>query len=102
VLSRISDLLLSLPPLLFAVAIVGALGPSLINAMIAIGVLLLPRFFRLTRAATKEVKNETFVEAARASGTGTLSIFWHHVLPNITSPLLVQISFAAAVAIVSE
>jgi len=102
VLSRLTDLLLSLPPLLFAIAIVGALGPSLTNAMIAIGVLLLPRFFRLTRVATKEVKHETFVEAARASGTGTLSIFRHHVLPNITSPLLVQISFAAAVAIVSE
>lgn len=102
VLSRISDLLLSLPPLLFAVAIVGALGPGLTNAMIAIGVLLLPRFYRLTRAATMEIKNETFVEAARASGAGTVSIVRHHVLPNITSPLLVQISFSAAVAIVSE
>jgi peptide/nickel transport system permease protein len=101
-ISRVSDLLLSLPPLLFAIAIVGALGPSLTNAMIAIGVLLMPRFFRLTRVTTREVKNETFVEAARASGTGTLRIFRHHVLPNITSPLLVQVSFAFAVAIVSE
>ncbi|TQM11312.1 ABC transporter permease [Pseudonocardia kunmingensis] len=101
-LGRISDVLMSLPPLLFAVAIVGALGPSLTNAMIAIGVLLMPRFFRLTRISTREVKNEDFVEAARASGTTTMRILGRHVLPNIASPLLIQISFGAAVAIVSE
>jgi peptide/nickel transport system permease protein len=101
-LSRICDVLLSLPPLLFAVAIVGALGPSLTNAMIAIGVLLMPRFYRLTRISTREVKHEDYVEAARASGTGPLRIMRTHVLPNIASPLLIQTSFAAAVAIVSE
>lgn len=101
-LGRVTDLLLSLPPLLFAVAIVGALGPSLTNAMIAIGVLLMPRFFRLTRISTREVKYEDYVEAARASGTSTLRILGRHVLPNIASPLLIQISFGAAVAIISE
>lgn len=101
-LNRMSDVLMSLPPLLFAVAIVGALGPSLTNAMIAIGVLLMPRFFRLTRISTREVKNEDYVEAARASGTSTVRILGRHVLPNIASPLLIQISFGAAVAIVSE
>lgn len=100
--SRFNDVLLSLPPLLFAVAIVGALGPSLTNAMLAIGVLLLPRFFRLTRIATVQSKKEDYVEAARASGAGSLRILRKHVLPNIASPLVIQISFSAAVAIVSE
>lgn len=102
VLSRFSDVLLSLPPLLFAVAIVGALGPNLTNAMVAIGVLLLPRFFRLTRIATIQSKREDYIEAARASGAGTGRVLFRHVLPNITSPLVIQISFSAAVAIVSE
>jgi peptide/nickel transport system permease protein len=102
VLSRICDVLMALPPLLFAVAIVGALGPSLTNAMIAVGVLLVPRFYRLTRISTKEVKHEDFVEAARASGTTPARILATHVLPNIASPLLVQVSFGAAVAIVAE
>lgn len=102
VLSRFSDTLLSLPPLIFAVAIVGSLGRGLTNAMVAIGVVLMPRFFRLARAATQELREMTFVEAARASGTRTPSILAVHVLPNISSPLLVQISFGASVAIIAE
>ncbi|MBF6207405.1 ABC transporter permease [Nocardia abscessus] len=101
-LSRVNDVLLALPPLLFAVAIVGALGPSLTNAMIAVGVLLLPRFFRLARITTVQCKREDYVEAARAAGVGNLRIVVRHILPNIASPLMVQISFAAAVVIVSE
>jgi peptide/nickel transport system permease protein len=102
VLSRIADVLLSLPPLLFAVAIVGALGPSLTNAMIALGVLLLPRFFRMARVSTQEIVHEDFTEAARACGAGPVRILLRHVLPNVLSPLLIQISFGAAVAIVAE
>lgn len=100
--SRVSDVLLSLPPLLFAVAIVGALGPSLTNAMIAIGVLLAPRFFRLVRVSTREIINEDYVEAARSGGAGPIRIMARHVAPNIISPLLIQISFGASVAIVAE
>lgn len=102
VTSRVSDVLLSLPPLLFAVAIVGALGPSLTNAMIAIGVLLAPRFFRLVRISTREIINEDYVEAARSGGAGPIRIMTRHVAPNIISPLLIQISFGASVAIVAE
>ncbi|MCK8669772.1 ABC transporter permease [Rhodococcus sp. NPDC003382] len=102
VTSRVSDVLLSLPPLLFAVAIVGALGPSLTNAMIAIGVLLAPRFFRLVRVSTREIVNEDYVEAARSGGAGPIRIMTRHVAPNIISPLLIQISFGASVAIVAE
>jgi peptide/nickel transport system permease protein len=100
--SRVFDVLLSLPPLLFAVAIVGALGPSLTNAMIAIGVLLAPRFFRLVRISTREIINEDYVEAARSGGAGPVRILTRHVAPNIVSPLLIQISFGASVAIVAE
>lgn len=101
-ISRVSDVLMSLPPLLFAVAIVGALGPSLTNAMIAIGVLLAPRFFRLVRVSTREIINEDYVEAARSGGAGPIRIMARHVAPNIMSPLLIQISFGASVAIVAE
>ncbi|MBH0118411.1 ABC transporter permease [Rhodococcus sp. CX] len=102
VTSRVFDVLMSLPPLLFAVAIVGALGPSLINAMIAVGVLLAPRFYRLVRVSTHEVINEDFVEAARSGGAGPGRIMARHIAPNILSPMLVQISFGVSVAIVAE
>ncbi|MEO3822723.1 ABC transporter permease [Actinomadura sp. B10D3] len=102
VLSRLTDVLLSLPPLLFAVAIVGALGPSLTNAMIAVGVLLLPRFFRLAMIETSQSKHEDYVEAARAAGAGPQRIVVRHILPNIASPLVVQMSFGASVVIVAE
>ncbi|MFF0817245.1 ABC transporter permease [Rhodococcus sp. NPDC003318] len=102
VTSRVFDVLMSLPPLLFAVAIVGALGPSLTNAMVAVGVLLAPRFFRLVRVSTSEVISEDFVEAARSGGAGPVRIMTRHVAPNIFSPLLVQISFGVSVAIVAE
>lgn len=102
IVSRSTDVLLALPPLLFAVAIIGALGPGLTNAMIAIGVLLLPRFFRLTRIATIHTKQEDFVEAARASGASPVRIVVRHILPNIASPLIIQVSFGLAVAIVAE
>jgi len=101
-LSQLNDVLMSLPPLLFAVGIIGALGPSLRNAMIAIGVLLIPRFFRLTRITTIEVMNEDFVEAARSAGAGAGRIVGRHVVPNILAPLTTQVSFAASVAIVGE
>jgi len=102
VLNRTSDVLMALPPLLFAVAIVGALGPSLTNAMIAVGVLLLPRFFRLTMVTTMQSRHEDYVEAARAAGASTLRIVARHILPNIASPLIVQISLGASVVIVAE
>ena len=102
VLSRLNDVLLALPPLLFAVAIVGAFGPGLTNAMIAVGVLLLPRFYRLARIATVQSKREDYVEAARASGAGRARIVLRHILPNIASPLVIQVSFGASVVIVSE
>jgi peptide/nickel transport system permease protein len=101
-LSRVIDALMSMPPLILAVAIVGVLGPGLTNAMLAIGVLLIPMFFRIVRGSTMTVRSATFVESARASGCTPVRILYRHVLPTISSPLLVQISFAAGIAIVAE
>lgn len=102
VLSRLFDTLLSLPPLVFALAIIGILGPGLTNAMIAVGVISAPRFFRVARVATEAVRHDGYIEACRAIGVSTPRILWRHVLPNASGPLLVQASFAAGLAISAE
>ncbi|MEZ5224928.1 MAG: ABC transporter permease [Ilumatobacteraceae bacterium] len=71
-ISRLTDTLMSFPPLLLAIAIVGVFGPNLRNAMIAVGIIFAPRFIRLTRASVLAVKEETFVEASRSIGTPTM------------------------------
>jgi peptide/nickel transport system permease protein len=102
ILSRISDALLSLPPLILALAIVGILGPGMTNVMIAIGVVLAPPLFRLARGAAQSVSSETYIEACRAMGYSPWRILWRHVLPNASSPLLVQLTFSAGIIIVAE
>jgi peptide/nickel transport system permease protein len=102
VLSRISDAVLALPPLILALAIVGILGPGLTNAMLALGIVLAPPQFRLARGAAQSVSSETYIEACRALGCSTWRILWRHVLPNASSPLLVQVTFAAGVVVIAE
>lgn len=102
ILSRISDALLSLPPLILALAIVGILGPGLTNVMLAIGIVLAPPLFRLSRGAAQSVASETYIEACRAIGCSPWRILWRHVLPNVSSPLLVQLTFSAGVIIIAE
>ncbi len=102
VFSRIFDALLSLPPVVFALAIIGILGPGLTNAMIAVGIVIAPRFFRVSRVASEAVRNDGYIEACRAIGVSTSRILWRHVLPNASGPLLVQASFAAGLAISVE
>jgi len=102
VLSRLFDALLSLPPLILAIAIVGILGPSLTNAMIAIGIVLAPALFRLARGAAQSVSSETYVEACRAIGCSQWRLIWRHVLPNASSPLLVQLTFNAGIIVIAE
>ena len=99
---RATDALMSFPPLILAVAIIAVLGPSLTNAMIAVGVLLSPTFLRLMRATTLSVIRETYVEAARSIGCTRGWIIRKHVLPNVVSPLFVQISVFAGVAMLAE
>jgi peptide/nickel transport system permease protein len=101
-LNWVTDVLLALPPLILALAIVGILGPGLTNAMIAIGIVLAPRFFRVARAAAFSVRNETYVEATRAMGCSPARILFRHVLPNSSGPLLVQVTFALGVVVTAE
>lgn len=100
--SRVADAVMAIPALLLALAIVGILEPNLTSAMIAIGVVYAPRLFRVTRAAAISIREETFVEAARSVGTSSGRIITGHVLPNILSPLVVQISLSMGFAILFE
>jgi peptide/nickel transport system permease protein len=102
ILSRIADALLCLPPLILAMAIVGILGPSLSNAMLALGIVFAPRFFRLARSSAQDIAKETYVEAQRALGSTTNRIAFRNILPNASGPLLVQVSFTFGFVITAE
>jgi len=101
-LSRITDAMLACPFLILAIALAAFLGPSLSNAMIAIGVSAMPVFVRLTRAQVLAAKTEEYVEAARALGNPHLRIALRHILPNIVAPLIVQATLAIAAAVIAE
>jgi peptide/nickel transport system permease protein len=100
--SRITDALLACPFLILAIALAAFLGPSLGNAMIAIGVTTTPIFMRLTRGQVMAVKVEDYVEAARAVGNPHWRIALIHILPNILPALLVQATLSIAAAIIAE
>lgn len=99
---RLADAFMSFPPLILAVAIVAARGPGLTNAMFAVGLVTAPRLLRLVRSSVLSVREETYIEAARSIGTPTGRIIRRHVLPNVLSPLLVQLSLVAAFAMLAE
>lgn len=102
VFMRIVDAILSFPAILLALGITGALGVSLWNAMIAIGIIFTPQFARLARGQTLQVRREPYVEASKISGAGPLWIMMKHILPNILSPIIVQASFSFSLAILVE
>ncbi|NGM13210.1 ABC transporter permease [Verrucosispora sioxanthis] len=102
VLMRCMDVLFAFPVLLLAVAIVAVLGPGLVTAMVAIGVVYTPIFARVTRAGVLSVREQVFVRAAVSVGASDLRIMRRHVLPNIAAPLIVQTSLSLAFAILSE
>ncbi|MBN6885481.1 peptide/nickel transport system permease protein [Cytobacillus horneckiae] len=99
---RVVDAILSFPAILLALAITGALGVSLWNAMIAIGIIFTPQFARLARGQTLQVRREPYVEAAKISGSGPFWIMVRHIFPNIASPIIVQASFSFSLAILVE
>ena len=101
-ISRITDAFLACPFLILAIAMAAFLGPSLTNAMIAIGVSATPIFVRLTRAQVINIKVEDYVEAARALGNPPWRIVIRHILPNVIPPLIVQTSLAIAAAVIAE
>jgi peptide/nickel transport system permease protein len=101
-ISRLTDAMLACPFLILAIALAAFLGPSLGNAMIAIGVSATPIFIRLTRGQTIGVKVEDYVEAARAIGNPPWRVALFHILPNILPALLVQATLSIAAAIIAE
>ena len=101
-ISRITDAMLACPFLILAIALAAFLGPSLGNAMIAIGISATPVFVRLTRGQVMSVKVEDYIEAARAMGNPRWRIALFHILPNIMPALLVQATLAIAAAIIAE
>ncbi|MDF2142856.1 ABC transporter permease [Paenirhodobacter sp. CAU 1674] len=102
VISRGTEALLAAPFLILAIALAAFLGPSLSNAMIAIGLSAMPVFVRLARGQTMSVMTEDYVESARAVGLGHMAIIWRYILPNIFPPLLVQATLTVATAIIAE
>ena len=102
IISRITDALLAMPFLIMAIALAAFLGPSLTNAMIAIGLSAVPIFIRLTRGQVLAVKTEDYVEGARAIGLGDIPIMTRYILPNVFPPILVQATLTIATAIIAE
>jgi len=101
-LMRLIDALLAFPALILAIAITAALGPQIQNAMIAIGIVAIPAYARLTRAQVLSVREHEFVLAARALGVPPVRIVLRHILPNIVNPLIVQATLSTAFAILQE
>lgn len=98
---RLMDVLLAIPQILLAIAIVAALGPGLINLMIAVGISSIPSYARIVRASVMTIRGEEYIEAARASGTSDCKIIIKHILPNCMAPVIVQVTLGIASAILS-
>jgi peptide/nickel transport system permease protein len=101
-LMRLVDAILAFPALILAIAIVAALGPDLRNAMLAIGLVQVPVYARLTRAQVLTLKHLEFVTAARSIGAGPGRVILRHLIPNLLNPIIVQISLSAAFAMLAE
>ena len=96
---RLMDIILTLPSLLLAIVIVAILGPGLMNAMLAVAVVVLPHYVRITRAAVISETSKDYVTAARMNGAGHLRLMFNEILPNCTAPLIVQASLGISAAI---
>ncbi|WP_377845579.1 ABC transporter permease [Bosea sp. UC22_33] len=101
-ISRFTDAMLACPFLILAIALAAFLGPSLTNAMLAIGITATPFFIRLTRGQVLSIKGEDYVEAARAMGNPQWRVAARHILPNILPQLMVQATLTIAMAIIAE
>jgi peptide/nickel transport system permease protein len=102
VIMRIMDVVLSLPALVLAIAITSVLGPTLTNAMLAIGIVYAPTFARVSRGPTLTVVQVPFIEAARSIGAPNWRIIVRHVIPNVAAPILVQTTVSFSTAILTE
>jgi peptide/nickel transport system permease protein len=101
-LMRVIDALQAFPALILAMAIAAALGPGLFNVMVAVGIVYTPRFARLVRGQVLSLREEPFVESARAAGASHGRVLGRHVLPNVLAPIIVQVSIGVAFALLAE
>ena len=101
VIMRLMDILLAVPSLLLSITIVSALGPSIINLMIAISISSIPGYARIVRSSVMTVRDNEFVEAARSIGANNWQIILTHIIPNCMAPIIVQVSLKVASAILS-
>ncbi len=99
---RAMDIVFAFPAILLAIALMAVLGTSLLNLVIAIGIVYTPQFARVARAAALGVRSLEFVDAARALGLGSLRIVRRHIVPNVLAPVIVQVSLSLSLAILSE
>lgn len=103
VLMRVNDTLLAFPAIILAIGITATMGPGIVNAMIAVGIVMSPSIARLARAQTLAVKQETYVEAARSFGArGIRGVVVRHILPNMIQPILVQAAILMGFALLAE
>ncbi len=102
VIMRVMDILFAFPAILLAIAIMAALGRGVGNAMIAIGIVYIPIFARIARASVLSVREEEFVDAARATGSSDSRIMYRHIFPNVLSPIIVEITLSLSFAILAE
>ena len=98
---RAMDILLSIPSILLAIAIAASLGPGLFNLMIAVGISSTPNYARIVRGSVLSIRNQEFVEAAKAVGSSDLRIILKHIIPNCLAPIIVQATLGVAIAILT-
>lgn len=101
VIMRIMDIFLAVPSILLAIAIVSALGPSIINLMLAISISSVPSYARIVRASVLSIRDQEFIEAAKAIGASNARIIFRHIIPNSLAPVIVQATLGVAGAILS-
>jgi len=101
IIMRILDIVLAMPTILLAIAIVSALGPGLYSVMIAVGIAVIPGYARIVKAQVLTLKNQEFVEAARSCGAGNTRLIFRHILPNCLAPIIVEATMGLAGGILS-
>lgn len=101
VIMRMIDIIMSIPIILLAIAIVASLGPGLFNLMIALTVTMIPRFARIIRSSILTVKNLEYIEAARSYGTGHFRMIYRHIIPNAIGPIIIQSTLSLGVTILN-
>lgn len=101
IIMRIMDIFLAVPSILLAIAIVSALGPSILNLMLAISISSVPSYARIVRASVLSIRDQEFIEAAKAIGASNTRIIFRHIIPNSLAPVIVQATLGVAGAILS-